>query len=99
MNKDKDLNLIARRLKTARLTAHISQSDLGAAIGVSDKSISAYEAGRSTPPFQKMAKIAELTKRPLNYFTEEDDQKANLESKMALVEKELSELRKMLRGE
>ncbi len=93
----KDLPLFARRLREARKNARISQLELGEGIGVSDKSISAYEQGRAEPPFQKLKKIAEITKQSLNFFTEQDITQTTLELKVAALEKELAEVKKMIK--
>lgn len=48
-------------IKKARVTSGLSQKDLAKRLGVSDKTVSAYETGRAIPPTPTMAKIAELT--------------------------------------
>ena len=94
--KQKKLSELANRIREARRRAHLSQDDLGKYIGVSDKSISAYEQGRSTPPIQKLKKIAEFTRYPLSYFTQEDNIDAMLANKLASIERELHEVKKLL---
>ena len=49
-NKKDELTNLAKRIRNARENAHLSQQALGKGIGVSDKSISAFEKGRSQPP-------------------------------------------------
>ena len=94
--KQKKLSELANRIREARRRAHLSQDDLGKYIGVSDKSISAYEQGRSTPPIQKLKKIAEFTRYPLSYFTQEDNIDAMLANKLASIERELTEVKRLL---
>jgi transcriptional regulator with XRE-family HTH domain len=94
----KDLSLFARRLREARKKAHISQLELGEKVGVSDKSISAYEQGRAEPPFQKLKKIAELTNQSITFFTEQNTSSSDLEAKIAVLEKELAEVKEMLKA-
>jgi transcriptional regulator with XRE-family HTH domain len=94
--QQKRLNELSRRIREARVTSHLSQDDLGNAIGVSDKSISAYEQGRSTPPLAKLRKIAETTNYPLSYFTQEDNNEAILSNKLSSIERELSEVKRLL---
>jgi len=94
--KNKKLNELARRIREARRNAHLSQDELGKFIGVSDKSVSAYEQGRSTPPINKLKKIATSTNHPLSYFTQEDNADAILTSKLASIERELSEVKRLL---
>lgn len=95
-SKSKDVNELALRIRTARQEARLSQSSLGQHIGVSDKSISSYEQGRSTPPFAKLKKIALSTNQPLSYFTQEDNDEATITGKLLSIEKELIEVRKLL---
>ncbi|MBA3724641.1 MAG: helix-turn-helix transcriptional regulator [Candidatus Levybacteria bacterium] len=91
-----NLNELAKRIRTARQEARLSQSALGKSIGVSDKSVSSYEQGRSTPPFAKLRKIAEATERPISYFTQENTDDANIASKLISIERELNEVKKLL---
>lgn len=98
MKKDKNLSLFARRLREARKKAHISQLELGEKVGVSDKSISAYEQGRAEPPFQKLKKIAELTNQSITFFTEQNTSTSDLEAKVAVLEKELAEVKELLKA-
>lgn len=96
--KEKALSQLAQRIRTARKNARLSQDELGKSIGLSDKSISAYELGRSTPPISKLKKIAELTSYPLTYFTHEDTDDLTISSKLAAIERELAEVKKLLRS-
>ncbi len=98
-NKDNALHIpeLAKRIKSARTAARLSQSELASHIGVSDKSISAYEQGRSTPPFEKLKKIATFTNHPLAYFTEDDNENATISSKLASVERKLQEIKEILK--
>lgn len=88
---------LSKRIKNARITARLSQAELANGIGVSDKSISAYEQGRSTPPFEKLKKIALETRHPISYFTEENNQEAVISNKLDSIERELAEVRRLLK--
>ncbi|HZE87249.1 MAG TPA: helix-turn-helix transcriptional regulator [Methylomirabilota bacterium] len=94
--KQKKLSELAHRIREARKNAHLSQEELGKYIGVSDKSVSAYEQGRSTPPINKLKKIAQSTNHPLGYFTQDDNEDALLASKLASIERELLEVKRLL---
>lgn len=89
-------NELAERIRDARKDARLSQDELGKFIGVSDKSVSAYEQGRSTPPISKLKKIAEYTNHPLSYFTQEENSEALLVSKLAAIEQNLIEVKTLL---
>ena len=95
--KQKKLSEIAQRIRNARKDAHISQDALGKGIGVSDKSISAYEQGRSIPPIGKLKKIALITNHPLSYFTEDNVDDALITTKLLTIERELVEIKKLLK--
>lgn len=88
---------IAKRIRQARQQAHLSQQDLGKAIGVSDKSISAYEQGRAVPPVNKLKKIASTTSHSLNYFTDEKVDQAIIASRLVKVEQELKQIKRLLK--
>ena len=103
MSKNKDTNQddrtdLASRIKKARENAHISQRELGESIGVSDKSISSYEKGRSIPPIKKLKRIAKKTNKPLAYFTEEETMNIDIISKLNIVEKELREIHELIKS-
>lgn len=53
-------------IKKARVTSGLSQKDLADRLGVSDKTVSAYETGRAIPPTPTLTKIAEITKKTLS---------------------------------
>jgi transcriptional regulator with XRE-family HTH domain len=95
--EDKELSDIATRIRNARKNAHLSQLDLGKGICVSDKSISAYEQGRSVPPFEKLRRIAEQTNHPLAYFTDENTDDTTITAKLLSIERELNEVKKLLK--
>lgn len=88
---------LAKRIAQARLQAKMSQQELGEAIGLSDKAISAYEHNRAIPPLEKLKQIAQTTKRSLQYFTHEMEHASTLEEKIASIEQELKEIKAMLK--
>lgn len=96
--KEKALSELAQRIRIARRNAHLSQSELGKSLGLSDKSISAYEQGRSTPPLDKLKKIAHLTSYPFAYFTQEDAGDLTLAAKLHSIERELAEVKRLLKA-
>jgi transcriptional regulator with XRE-family HTH domain len=99
MTRDKkkdELSQLAHRIRSARENARLSQQALGEGIGVSDKSISAYEKGRSQPPLENLRKIADATKHPLTYFTQDDNANVSIEAKLSSIERELAEVKRLL---
>src|SRR5882757_9973058 len=95
-NKD-ELTILAQRIRKARENAHLSQNELGKGIGVSDKSISAYEKGRSQPPLENLRKIADATNHPLTYFTQENNADITIATKLQSIERELAEVKRLLK--
>lgn len=95
--KKQELAQLSQKIRNARRDAHLSQAELAYAIGVSDKSVSAYEQGRSQPPFEKLKKIAMHTNRSLSYFTEEETNESTIVAKLHTIEQELEEIKKLLK--
>jgi transcriptional regulator with XRE-family HTH domain len=58
----KEPYILFQNLKRARLAAGLSQKELAQKLGISFKTISAYETGRAIPPSHTLAKIAQITK-------------------------------------
>ena len=97
VDQQKTLSELAKRIRSARTNAHLSQHELGANIGVSDKSISAYEKGRSQPPLDNLQKIASATNHPLAYFTDETTDASEISAKLQAIERELAEVKRLLK--
>jgi len=95
--RQKALQVLAKRIHEAREEAQLSQASLAKSIGVSDKAISSYEKGRSTPPFEKLQKIAEITSRPLTFFTDEAALDSLIAAKLTTIEQQLQEIKELLR--
>ena len=96
VNGRKEITELSKRIKQAREEAHLSQMALAKGIGVSDKAISSYEQGRSMPPVEKLKKIAQQTRRPVNYFTNENIEEVAIVAKLMNVERELAEIKRLL---
>ena len=61
---------LGEKIKIARKKKQITQEHLARAVGVSDKSVSAYESGRVQPPLEVLEKIARSTQLPISYFVD-----------------------------
>ena len=72
----------AKRLKEARLSAGLSQRELGLRIGLSEDVVSSrvnrYERGTSEPDFQTAARLAEALDLPLLSLLADTDVLAEL---------------------
>ncbi len=85
---------IFKNIKVARINSGLSQKDLAEKLGVSDKTISAYETGRAIPPTHTLAKIADLTSVPIQNIIEQENGGSNLPSRLKNIEKRLSAVEK-----
>jgi len=93
------LSVLSARIRAARVQSRLSQKELGDSIGVSDKSISSYEKGRSIPTLDTLKKISKATQYPIHYFTDEQEAThASLAQRLGHIEKEISALKKLLKG-
>lgn len=61
--------LIPSRLRDARKVARLSQEELGALVGVTRQSVSAYERGDKVPEPTTFQKISQVLGQPVAYFT------------------------------
>ena len=83
-----DPYILFKNIKKARLLAEMSQKQLAKKLGVSDKTISAYEMGRAIPPAPTLIRIAEITKVPIDELA--GDKNSN--GKYQKIEKKLRKL-------
>src|ERR1700722_12170806 len=97
VDRKDELTELAKRIRSARSNAHLSQHSLGTSIGVSDKAISAYEKARSQPPLENLRKIADATHHPLTYFTQEENYDSEITAKLLSIERELAEVKRLLK--
>jgi|SRR5690606_18179776 len=87
---------LGKRIKTAREESHMSQLQVGVALGVSDKTISGYELGRIAPPVDKLMHLADLFKKPITFFLGADPKEYKVASRLRAVEVALRDIRKQL---
>lgn len=88
---------LSERIRNARTASHLSQQQLADKMGFSDKSISAYEKGRSVPPLSQLKKLAKITNYPLAYFTQEEEISLSLVfAKLQLVQRQFDDIKKIL---
>ncbi len=90
-----DHKQLGKRIREARLRARLSQQQLAKAIGVSDKTISAYEVGRVDPPLEALDKLSTATAHPVGYFI--GDVSSNIEARLDRIAKELIEIRESVK--
>lgn len=95
-----------KKLKTARMDKGLSQRSLGLSLGLSDKTISSYESGRSFPSLDILYKLSTVLDKPLEYFILTPSKEFNVEDKLnkvinqqKAIQKELDEITKILKQE
>lgn len=59
---------MGKRIREARLKAHLTQLELGNMINVSDVAISRYENAKVTPRLKALVGIAAVTQTPIERF-------------------------------
>lgn len=89
------------KIRQARKQATLSQQQLSQAIGVSDKAVSAYEVGRSSPPLKILEKISQATGKPISYFLNKESEAHpdSLLIKLEAIESELRNIRRLLQND
>lgn len=83
---------IGQKIRDAREEQGISQKDLGMALGLSDKAISAYEASRTVPPLDTLLRIADELNKPIDYFIKSNTDDYRLETRIATMEQVVEQL-------
>ncbi|RMD77315.1 XRE family transcriptional regulator [Candidatus Dojkabacteria bacterium] len=87
---------LSKKIKMARLESSMSQLEVGRVLGVTDKTISAYESGRIVPPVDKLMALAEIFKKPITYFLGLDPRDYKVASRLRAVEIALRDVRRQL---
>jgi len=91
------MTTLGMRIKSAREDAKLSQLQVGVSLNVSDKTISGYESDRITPPVDKLLKLSDLLKKPINFFLGSDIKDYKISSRLRAVEIALRDIRQELR--
>ncbi len=85
---------LGTQIKKIRDKNKLSQKRFGQKIGVSAKTISAYETGRITPPYKVLEEISAKYEVPLITFSESHS--SELEKKLEKLEMLLSDVKKSI---
>jgi len=97
LNQEKYLERIGERIKQARQEIGYSQKELGEALRLSDRTVSAYEVGRAQPSLTILQSLSEVTQRPISYFLDEQEYaQIDLKIKIKKIEQELLEIKRAL---
>jgi transcriptional regulator with XRE-family HTH domain len=63
-----DAKKLGKKIKLARVEKDMTQSDLGEATGLLQKSISLYETGQALPNLETLEKIGKALEKSFGYF-------------------------------
>ncbi len=91
---------IFENIKKARIQSGLSQKSLAKKLGISDKTISAYETGRAIPPMPTLTEISKITGVSISQIIEESkeerESKTYNEKKLAQLEERISNLEQII---
>lgn len=88
---------LGERIRKARKDIGMSQRELSENLKVSDKAVSSYEVGRTTPNFAQIKRISKVLHKPINYFdADSDSEDLDLQIQLKNIERELLEVKKAL---
>ena len=80
---------LGNRIRDARTKAGLTQAQLAAEVGLTTiQTIGSYEAGRQLPPLARLARIAEVTGLPIEFFTSESSDPARSEVDALLLQQQ-----------
>lgn len=71
-NKEKDVILLAKKLRMALAELGSNQSEIAKKMGVSKAQISHWVAGDNKPSMESLNKLADALGKPVNYFFEQN---------------------------
>lgn len=97
-NKKITQKSLGQAIRSARKEIGMSQKDFAEQLRVSDKTISSYEVDRASPSFNTLKKMGDVLNKPLSYFdVDATSDDIDLEIKLRVIEKELLEIKKLLK--
>jgi len=84
---------VGRRLREARLLAGLSQSQLGARVGVTFQAVQKYESGENRLSASRLLGVAEVLHQPLSFFFDDLAETDVAAAPASLTPKEIKLLR------
>lgn len=93
-NNNKKVNYIGLRIKEIREQLNLSQNRFGYKLGISGKTISAYENGRALPPLLVLEKLTKVF--GINLVSIEGNKKGELSDRLRDIESKISEIREII---
>ncbi len=92
----KDSTNIGIKIKKIRDNYNLSQDRFGKKLGLSGKTISAYETGRTCPPLKIVERIVNNYNTP--FINIREDEKTKLQMKLESLQKEIIDIKEMIEG-
>jgi transcriptional regulator with XRE-family HTH domain len=87
---------VGSKIRDRRRELGLSQTALGNKVGVTFQQVQKYERGVNRVGASRLAAIAKALGVPIAYFFPEDDSKAGIARRIAILERELARLRRLL---
>jgi transcriptional regulator with XRE-family HTH domain len=87
-------NNISIKIRSIRERYNMSQERFGLKIGVSGKTISAYETGKCSPPLRILEKISQVYDE--SFVQIKSDKRDDLKSKLDFIKESISEIEELL---
>jgi len=81
---------VSKKIKKIRTKLNMSQERFGNKIGLSGKTISAYETGKCMPPLRILEKMSEVYNA--DFIQLNSDKKLNIEAKIRLIKEATTEI-------
>jgi transcriptional regulator with XRE-family HTH domain len=91
-NGDEDRKALGERLREAREYLGFSQDQVATFLGISRSALSLMETGQRKVEALELKKLAVLYKRPLGYFTGEEQEEASFGADVRYLARKVSEL-------
>lgn len=85
---------LGQKIKSLRISKNLSQDRFGKRIGISGKTVSAYECGRAKPPLKVLESITDIYGHSFLHITGKG--KSELYDKIKNIRHQLSEIEVMI---
>jgi transcriptional regulator with XRE-family HTH domain len=85
-----------KKIRDRRKELGLSQTALGYKVGVTFQQVQKYEKGVNRVGASRLAAVAKVLEVPIGYFFPEDDSKAGVARRIAILKGELARLRSLL---
>ena len=87
---------VGSKIRDRRKELGLSQTALGYKVGVTFQQVQKYEKGVNRVGASRLAAVAKVLEVPIGYFFPEDDSKAGVARRIAILKGELARLRSLL---